>query len=167
MYKYYLLYIYKQYISNNYSSNICLDVNSSIGIILYYNEEGIFVNSLSSNTTLSKLEIKILNECICKETDTKISNEITCGKICKHSGKIIIGRYNEKPILEIYHLNGNQYLYYPFSDLLTKNDKINSISTIYNDQFIILQFNHSISFFMCYIFYIFLNLNLHQNIQFI
>lgn len=137
--------------SNNNSCNICLDANNSIGIILYYNEEGIFVNSLSSNRILSKIEISNSNECVCSVNNDKknnnIINEVTCGKICKHSGKIILGRYNEKPILEICHLNGNQYLYYQFNDLLTKNDRINAISTIYNDQFIILQFNHSISFF--------------------
>lgn len=53
-------------------------------------------------------------------------------------------------------MNGNQYLYYPFSDLLTKNDRINSISTIYNDQFIILQFNHSISLYIIYILFLYI-----------
>lgn len=73
------------------------------------------------------------------------ADKITAAKLCKHRGAVIICTFDEEAMLQVYHLNGSKLISYPFEDY--SDAEITSISTIYSDDYIILENKKTISFF--------------------
>lgn len=80
------------------------------------------------------------------------ADKITAAKLCKHRGAVIICTFDEEAMLQVYHLNGSKLISYPFEDY--SDAEITSISTIYSDDYIILENKKTISFLIKILFLI-------------